>query len=45
MMDDEINYISEKLQATLTTLELSCIFCEKPHDFEIQREIINEKKK
>ena len=34
MLDDEINDILEKLDVNLMTLELRCIFCEKPHDFE-----------
>ena len=34
MLDDEISYILEKLDVNLTTLELRCRFCEKPHDFE-----------
>ena len=33
MLDDEINDILEKLDVNLTTLELRCIFCEKPYDF------------
>ena len=37
--DDEINDILEKLDVNLTTLELRCIFCEKPHDFEKEREL------
>ena len=39
MLDDEINDILEKLDVNLTTLELRCIFCEKPHDFEKEREL------
>ena len=39
MLDDETNDILEKLDANLTTLELRCIFCEKPHDFEKEREL------
>ena len=39
MLDDEINNILEKLDVNLTTLELRCIFCEKLHDFEKEREL------
>ena len=39
MLYNEINYILEKLDVNLTTLELRCIFCEKPHDFEKEREL------
>ena len=39
MLDDEINDILEKLDVNLTTLELKCMFCEKPHDFEKEREL------
>ena len=39
MLDDEINDVLEKLDVNLTTLELRCIFCEKPHDFEKEREL------
>ena len=39
MLDDEINEILEKLDVNLMTLELRCIFCEKPHDFEKEREL------
>ena len=33
ILDDEINYILEKLDVNLTTLKLRCIFCGKPYDF------------
>ena len=39
MLDDEIKRILEKLDVDLTTLELGCKFCEKPHDFEEEREL------
>ena len=39
MLDDEIKNILEKFDVNLTTLELRCIFCEKPHDFEKEREL------
>ena len=37
MLDEEINDILEKIDVNLTALELRCIFCEKPHDFEKER--------
>ena len=39
MLDDEINDILEKLDVNLTTLELRCIFCEKPCDFKKECEL------
>ena len=39
MLDDEINNTLEKLDVNLTTLELRCIFCEKPYDFKKEREL------
>ena len=39
MLDDEIKDILEQLDVNLRTLELRCIFCEKPHDFEKKREL------
>ena len=33
MLDDEINYILEKLDVNLTTLKLRFIFCGKPYNF------------
>ena len=39
MLDDEINNILEKLDVYLTTLELRCRFCEKPHNFEEERKL------
>ena len=39
MLDDEINYILEKLDVNLTTLKLRCIFCGKPYDFKKEREL------
>ena len=51
VLDDEINDLLEKLDVNLN-LELRCIFYEKPHDFEKERELrlsakekINETKK
>ena len=37
MLDDRISNILEKLDVNLITLELRCIFCEKPHNFEEER--------
>ena len=45
MLDDKTNDILEKLDVNLTTLELRCIFCEKPHDFEKERIKIISKRK
>ena len=39
MLDDEMNDILEKLNVNLTTLELRCIFCKKPHDFDKEEEL------
>ena len=39
MLDNEILDILQKLDVSLTTLELWCRFCEKPHDFEKEREL------
>ena len=39
MLDDEINNILEKLDVNLTTLELRCVYCEQPHDFEKEKEL------
>ena len=39
MLGDEIGDILEKLDINLTTLELRCIFCEKPCDFKKEREL------
>ena len=39
MLDDEINGILEKLDENLTTLELRCIFCEKPNNFKKEKEL------
>ena len=39
ILDDKINDILEKLDVNLTTLEIRCIFCKKPHDFEKEREL------
>ena len=39
MLDDEINNILEKFKVNLTTLELRCIFCEKPYDFKKEKEL------
>ena len=33
MLDDEVNYILEKLDVNLTILKVRCIFCGKPYDF------------
>ena len=38
-LHDEINYILEKLDVNLTALELRCMFCEKAHDSEKEREL------
>ena len=39
MPDDEISDTLEELDVNLTTLELICRFCVKPHDFEKEREL------
>ena len=39
MLDDEINYILEKLDLNLTTLKLRFIFCGKLYDFKKGREL------
>ena len=39
MLDDEINNILEKFNVNLMTLELRCIFCEKPYDFKKEKEL------
>ena len=39
MLDDEVSNILENLDVNLTTLELICRFCKKPHDFEKEREL------
>ena len=39
MLDDEINYISEKLDVNLMTLKIRFIFCWKPYDLKIEREL------
>ena len=39
MLDDEINDILEKFDADLKTLELTCNFLEKRHDFEEEIEL------
>ena len=39
MLDDKIRNVFEKLDVNLTTLDLRCKFCKKPHDFEKQREL------
>ena len=39
MPDDETNDIWEKLDVSFTTIELRCIFCEKPYDFKKEREL------
>ena len=39
MLNDEINDILQKLDVNLTTLELRCIFCEKPYEFKNEREL------
>ena len=38
-LDNEIKNILEKFDVNLTTLELRCIFCEKPYNFEKEREL------
>ena len=45
MLDDEINDISEKLDEHLTTLELRCLFCEKPYNLKKKKiNIISQRK-
>ena len=39
MLDDEISNIFNKLDVDLLTVELRCRFCEKPHDFEKEKEL------
>ena len=39
MLDDEINYILEKLDVNVTTLKLRFIYCGKPYDFKKEREL------
>ena len=39
MIDDEISDTLEKLDVNLTTLALRSRFCEKPYDFEKEREL------
>ena len=39
MLDDEISSILEKLDENLTTLELRCIFCEKPYNCKKESEL------
>ena len=39
MLDDKISNILQKLDVNLTTLELTCRFCEKPHNFEEERKL------
>ena len=39
MIDNKISDILEKLDVNLMTLELTCRFCEKPYDFEKEREL------
>ena len=39
MLDDEISNILEKLDVHLTTLELRCKLCQKPHDFVKERKL------
>ena len=39
MLDDELSNVLEKLDKYLTTLELRCRFCEKPHNFEEERKL------
>ena len=39
MIDNKISDILEKLDVNLMTLELRCRFCEKPYDFEKEREL------
>ena len=38
-LDEEINYILEKLDVNLTTLKLRCIFLGKPYNFEKERKL------
>ena len=39
MLNNEINYNFEKLDISLTTLDLRCIFCEKACNFKKEREL------
>ena len=39
ILDDEISDLLEELDVDLTTLELRCKFCGKPHDFKREREL------
>ena len=39
VLDDEISDVLEKLDVNAAILELRCIFCEKLHDFEKEREL------
>ena len=39
MLDGKISNILEKLDVHLTTLELRCKFCERPHNFEQKIEL------
>ena len=39
VLDDEISDVLEKLDVNAAILELRCIFCEKLHDFEEEREL------
>ena len=39
MLQDEINYILEKLDVNLMTLKLRCIFCKKLYHFKKEREL------
>ena len=39
MLDDKISDILEQLDLNLTTLEIICRFCEKPHNFKEERKL------
>ena len=39
ILDDKISNILEKSDKNLTTSEIRCRFCEKPHNFEEERKL------
>ena len=45
ILDDEITNTLEKLDVSLTTLEIRCSFCIKPRDFQKERELSYQQKK
>ena len=44
ILDDEITNTLEKLDVSLTTLEIRCSFCIKPRDFQKERELSYQQK-